>query len=99
MLRSSVSALMVPLNDEPVVTPVIDDDDFELGRKVYGDEPDTGLSNEFTDSGDDDLIFMLEQEFCFIGPDHTHTYLGNNVHCCKCGTAHPSIRNAGCGSR
>lgn len=46
----------------------------------------------------DDVIFMIEQEYCFLSRDGTHTYLNGNKYCCHCGTRHPSIRNA-CGQR
>jgi hypothetical protein len=45
-----------------------------------------------------ETVEMIEQEYCFHRDDRQHLYLNGAVHCCACGMAHPSIRNA-CGQR
>lgn len=77
-------ALRIPLNDEPIVETV---DDIDACNLVYSDVDD-----------DPDIVEMIEQEYCFHRDDRQHLYLNGAVHCCACGMAHPSIRNA-CGQR
>lgn len=72
-----------------------DFDSPEIVSEVYADPPSVDGDGEFEEQ---DVVYMIDQEYCFIGPVHTHTYLNSDVHCCKCGAAHPSIRNS-CGQR
>lgn len=78
----SAVALRIPLNDEPVVETV---DDIDACTLVYADDYP-------------DVVDMIEQEYCFLTHDHTHTYLNGELYCRACGMAHPSRRNA-CGQR
>ncbi len=76
----------------------LDFDSPEIVSEVYAEPLPEDGDGEFEDHEDDDTLFMIEQEFCFMRPEGTHLYLKDSLRCCACGTAHPSIRNT-CGQR
>lgn len=58
-------------------------DDIDACTEVYSDPP---------------VIEMIAEEFCFISPDGTHTYLKFRNYCAHCGMAAPWVRRDGCRS-
>ena len=80
-------ALQVPLNDAPVVAPVIDEDPDAFDAddcSIYADPVEQPID-------------LITQEHCLLSPDGTHSYLRRDPRCCYCGTPHPSIRANACG--
>ena len=81
-------ALRIPLKDDPVIETVGDPDAFDdQDCSIYAVDPD-----------DDDTLYVIDQEYCFFSTTSEHKYPPGQLHCCACGMAHPSIRNA-CGQR
>jgi hypothetical protein len=84
-VKQSPLAFSTPLNDDPIIEEIEDEDAF--------DSPDCSIYSERPADWSD----LIEEELCWAAQGGTHVYLGQSLRCHACGAAHPSIRSNACG--